>query len=288
LSLRDPASGAAIEDLPTGTGATHPAWSPDGATIAYAAQIAGQQFGDVDFFLADLTVIRDASGARTPPEVLVAADGLANAYPSFSPDNRLLAYQRGPYSRSHTAFDPNAPSRVSPADLWIVPIDRSAAPVRLDRASAGGQAYLPAYSPFSGGGVTWLAFFSRRDYGNVTRGTLRRQIWVTAIDQNAAPGSDASHAAFWLPAQDATTENMSAYWAPDPCHAAGSGCTLDDDCCDGSVCRPDGTGARACTPRESACRELGELCADTSECCPGPSISCAQTAEGPRCAMSQL
>lgn len=289
LTLRDPLSGAAIEDVATGgLQATHPAWSPDGALIAYAAQLPGQGFADVDFFLSDLTLIRDASGARSAPEILVAADGQANAYPSFSPDSRHVAYMRGPYSRSHTAFDPAAPSAISPADIYIAATDRSSPPVRLDRASAAGQAFLPAYSPFSGGGVTWLAFFSRRDYGNVTKGSTRRQIWVTAISDGTAAGVDPSQPAFWLPAQDPSTENMSAYWAPDPCHGTGSTCVLDDDCCGGTLCRPDASGVRMCTPSAEACRELGELCADTSECCPGTNISCSPTQTGPRCAMTQL
>jgi hypothetical protein len=289
LQIRDPLNGAMLEQLELGgVLGTHPAWSPDGATIAYVSQVPGQAFGDIDFFVSDLSIIRDASGTRMPPEVLVPSNGMASSYPSFSPTGSKIAFMRGPYSRSHTSYDPNAPSAISPADLYIAPIDRSTAEVKLERASAAGQAYLPAYSPFSGAGVTWLAFFSRRDYGNVTKGTGRRQIWVTAIDEGAAPGSDPSHAGFWLPAQDATTENMSAYWAPDPCHSEGSACVLDDDCCGGAVCRPDASGARVCTLRENACREIGELCADNSECCPGTNISCTTTAEGPRCAMTQL
>lgn len=289
LTLRDPLNGTPLEDLQLGgLLGTHPAWSPDGATIAYASQVSGQAFSDIDFFLSDLSIIRDASGTRSAPEVLVPADGLANSYPSFSPSGSKVAFMRGNYSRSHTSYDPMAPSAISPADLFVAPVDRSSPPVKLERASAAGQAYLPAYSPFSGAGVTWVAFFSRRDYGNVTRGSGRRQIWVTAIDEGAAAGADPSHAAFWLPAQDATTENMSAYWAPDPCHSEGSACVLDDDCCGGAVCRPDATGARVCTLRENACREVGELCADTSECCPGTNIACVGTAEGPRCTSTEL
>jgi WD40 repeat protein len=287
LSIRDPSTGALLEMLPTPTLATHPAWSPDGATIAYVQQIAGQNFGDVDFFQSDLIVVRDASGARMPPVTLVPSEGMASTYPSFSPDSKLIAFGRGPYSRSHTAYDPMTPSAPSPGNIWLVPSDGSAPPVKLALASQD-SAFLPAFSPFSGGGYLWLAFFSRRDYGHVTRGTFGRQIWVSAIDLNAAPGADASHPAFWLPAQEPTTQNLSAYWAPDPCHPAGDGCALDDDCCGGTVCRPDGMGQRHCVSRANACREIGEPCADASECCPGDLVSCADTGMGSRCTKSQL
>jgi hypothetical protein len=287
LTLRDPMSGTVLETMTTPTLVTHPAWSPDGNTIAYVQQVAGQSFGDVDFFQSDLIVIRNASGARTPPQMLVPTGGMANGYPSFSPDSKLIAYGRGPYSRSHTAFDMMHPSALSPGDIWLVPADGSAQPIQLVRSSEA-SAFLPAFSPFSGGGYLWLAFFSRRDYGHITRGMNTRQIWVTAIDQNAPAGADPSHVAFWLPAQDSTTQNMSAYWAPDPCHASGDVCALDDDCCSGSVCRPDASGQERCVSQANACREIGEPCADTTECCPGPMVQCTDTGMGPRCTKSQL
>lgn len=288
LTLWDATSGAGLETLATPALATHPAWSPDGRTVAFASQVAGEAFGDVDFRQADLAVIRSFDGIRSAPEVLVPSAGEANSYPSFSPDSRWLAFSRGPYSRSHRAFDPAAPSAISPADLHVIPVDGGGA-VLLARASAGGQALLPAFSPFESGGYFWLAFFSRRDYGHITRGTTRRQIWVTAFDPRAPAGSDPSAPAFWLPGQDASTENMSAYWAPDPCHPIGDLCTLDEDCCqpvDGIepvLCRPSGPGERRCVSRTQACRIEGEPCVDTSECCGGERLQCTATSQGQIC-----
>lgn len=291
LTIFDARSGQGLETVAATSPASMPAWSPDGSVVAYAGGVTGQPFSDVDFFQSDLVVIRDFNGARTAPEILVPSDGQANTYPSFSPDGRTIAFSRGPYSRSHTSYDAGNPSGLSPSDLYLVPIDRSTPPVPLARASRGGQALLPAYSPFESGGHTWVAFFSRREYGHLTRGTNRRQIWVTAIDSSAPAGSDGSQPAFWLPGQDSGTENMSAYWAPDPCHLAGETCTLDEDCCGGPdgtapgtlLCRPDSGGQRRCTSRETACRIEGEPCASTSECCTDMPLQCSATPEGDRC-----
>ena len=63
-------------------------------------------------------------------------------------------------------------------------------------------------------------FYSLRDYGNAlagTKGTQRRQMWVTAIDKSKlGTGVDPSTVPYWLPLQDSQTENMSAFWALPP------------------------------------------------------------------------
>jgi hypothetical protein len=288
LTVWDATSGAGLETVATPGLATMPAWSADGRTVAFCGQVAGQNLGDVDFHQADLVVIRDFDGTRSAPEVLVPSEGLANSYPSFSPDSTHLVYSRGPYSRSHTAWDAANPSAVSPSDLFRIPV-AGGAPVVLARASRGGQALLPAFSPFESGGRQWLAFFSRRDYGHRSRGTGRRQIWVTAIDPAAPAGEDPSAPAFWLPGQDVSTENMSAYWAPDPCHPSGDRCELDEDCCQGLdgigplLCRPDANRERRCTPRAQACRLEGEPCASDGECCPDGRLRCISSPEGSTC-----
>ncbi len=64
-------------------------------------------------------------------------------------------------------------------------------------------------------------FYSLRDYGNAlagTKGTQRRQMWVTAIDKSKLGSRRRSPASvpYWLPDQDSATENMSAFWAVPP------------------------------------------------------------------------
>ena len=84
---------------------------------------------------------------------------------------------------------------------------------------AGENSHLPNFSPFDDGGYFWLAFYSTRDYGNAhvgTKGQARRQIWVTAISNEPQTGTDPSHVPYWLPDQDPSTHNMSAYWSLPP------------------------------------------------------------------------
>ena len=93
--------------------------------------------------------------------------------------------------------------------------------MRLDNACSGARnCYLPSFSPYDSGGYFWLVFYSVRDYGNAqagTKGTQRRQMWVTAIDKSKlASGADPSSVPYWIPMQDPKTENMSAFWAPPP------------------------------------------------------------------------
>jgi hypothetical protein len=64
-----------------------------------------------------------------------------------------------------------------------------------------------------------MVFYSLRDYGNAqagTKGTKRRQLWVTAIDKSKLGSGDPSSVPYWLPDQDPKTENMSAFWAVPP------------------------------------------------------------------------
>jgi len=150
------------------------------------------------------------------PSIIRVADGLANAWPSWSPDSKWIAFGRGTNSRGRN----DSMSLVFPGSLQIIPRAGGTA-VRLDKANGGvtEDSYLPNFSPFDEGGYYWLAFYTTRDYGNVqagTKGTGRRQIWVTAVSNSFDGTTDPSNVAYWLPDQDNQTDNMSGYWAPAP------------------------------------------------------------------------
>lgn len=290
LFLVNPATGATVPPVAgmlPGAGSVQPSWSPDGNTIAYVSEFMGE--GPTAFGSSNLSTIpvtaADSFGAATQ-RVMGASlmaqreGGRAIAYPTWTPDSRWLAFQHGPYSESDRAgATAGAPRTRFPAAMYIV-APTGGTPTRLARASADeaeDDAYFPNFSPFVQGGQYWLLYFSRRAYGNTqagTRGTSRRQLWVTAINTSVAPGTDPSSVPYWLPGQDIGSDNVSGFWAPQPCRPRGMSCTVSSECCAGT-CGPDATGALVCNPPppEAPCRMEGERCGASSDCCMG--LSCA-------------
>jgi hypothetical protein len=140
------------------------------------------------------------------------------------------------------------------------------------------DSYWPTFSPFTtregpGESYFWLAFYSRRPYGNEragTRGTGRRQLWVTAI-RSGSPGGDPSSVPYWLPGQNVATDNMAAYWAPQACRANGEVCTVSSECCSGMCLRDPMDPSRfTCQPPPPAmCRREGASCGGSADCCSG-------------------
>ncbi len=118
----------------------------------------------------------------------------------------------------------------------------------------------------------WVVFTSRRMYGSVatisslfcsdssrreprSRTSRRRRfLGKSAIDLSGNPVSDASHPAFYLPAQEILAGNSRGFWSLDPCKGDGSSCTAGDECCNG-YCEPDMGGALVCsnTPPNGMC-----------------------------------
>jgi len=149
--------------------------------------------------------------------------------------------------------------------------------------------YEPTVNPVASGGYAWVVFTSRRMYGSVATippfcsdpsgvdlidNITPKKLWVAAVDLTAAPGTDASHPAFYLPGQELLAGNSRGFWVLDPCRADGSSCTAGDQCCDG-YCEPNGTtdggatGALVCsnTPPTSMCSAVGEKCGTAASCC---------------------
>ncbi len=225
LEVINPQNGTSVltTGLPT-SGVAHPSWSPDGKSVALVTSITagGAAAGwAVDYDRGDLSVMPvtapDTFGA---PVTLVAASTVnpafaAPSWPTFAPDSKWIAYGAGINSRGRN----DAVPAVYPGALFVVDKD-AGVPYQLDTACAGARdCYLPNFSPYDEGGYFWLVFYSTRDYGNAqagTKGTQRRQLWVTAINKSRLGMGDPSSVPYWLPDQDVATQNMSAYWALPP------------------------------------------------------------------------
>jgi hypothetical protein len=285
MMLVDGTTGAAMTatGLPSGN-TSFPVWSPDGAQIAYMGNVGLGAEGhplDADIFVLDRVsddppafggerMIHDGASLAGAPE-----GGTTDSHPVFSPDGALLAFQHGVRTFSFIS----GTSEVPPSALYAMRPDGSGL-VRLDNANGGPggtSAYWPAYTPYvtdeaDGHRYYWLAFYSRRDYGNAiagTQGADRRQLWVAAIDADAPPGLDPSFVPYWLPGQSTLVRNVSPYWAPEPCRATGTGCATSAECCtERCELGPDDTFS--CTPPPPAeCRPSGATCGSDADCCDG-------------------
>lgn len=226
LIVIDPTTGQQVATQGTplpASQASHPAWSPDGTMVAFISGCTnqgGQPAGGVDYYNGNLSILpvtgADSFGPASPIALANAQGGglTAPSWPSFSPDSNFVAYGAGTYSRGDLS------GTEYPGALFVIG-KAGGTPTRLDQACGGDlRCYLPNFSPFDSGEHFWLIFYSFKDYGNVpsgTKGTRRRQMWVTAIDKSKlGTGQDPSSVPYWLPDQDVQTMNMSAFWALPP------------------------------------------------------------------------
>ncbi|HSZ81962.1 MAG TPA: hypothetical protein VLA14_06760 [Polyangia bacterium] len=149
--------------------------------------------------------------------------------------------------------------------------------------------YEPTVGPIAAGGYAWIVFTSRRQYGNVATANpwqsdprnyswqdvvTPKKLWVAAVDLNAAPGSDSSHPAFYLPAQELYAGNARGYWSFDPCRGDGASCETGDQCC-GGFCRSGADGALTCDSNVPTCAGVYERCSQNGDCCDaGDGVRC--------------
>ena len=158
--------------------------------------------------------------------------------------------------------------------------------------------YEPSVLPISTGGYVWVVFTTRRAYGNQLDSVPwlswppdydttqlaqapTKKLWIAAIDLSAAPGTDPSHPAFYMPGQEILAGNSRARWALDACRPDGTACDSGDQCCNG-YCENGGAGPVCASSSPRGCGAVQEHCASASDCC-DPTNSCVDGF----CAMTQ-
>ncbi len=210
LFLHDVETSEELAQLPTVGHATHPDWSPDGDTIAYASceyAEGGEDWRAHGCSVALIDVLGDA--AFGPSRTVVPLDDSSYYYPVFSPDSAWLAFACAP----DLPGDDNDSDDNPNAELMMVAVD-GGEPLLLQAANGAPSEpnSFPRWGP-SEGRTAWLAFGSRRDYGWMTDGIP--QVWIAAVDLDRADaGLDPSSPPVWLPGQDVAFGNHSPVWVP--------------------------------------------------------------------------
>lgn len=278
LLVMDATTGVAMAatGLPT-AGASFPFWGYDGDTVLFAHNVTVA--GDGHPVTGDIYATpRTADTLTFGPEVRLHEGaslsgafegGTCDSHPVFTPDDALIAFQHGPRTFSFIPGDPTIP----PGALYAMRPDGTGL-ARLDNASGGATAataYWPSFAPYvtdemGGSRYYWVAFYSRRPYGNTLAGAHDvRQLWIAAVDASAS--GDPSFVPYWLPGQDRDVNNVSAYWAPEPCRVTGTACGSGGECCS-ARCEAGPDDVPVCMP-PLECRDSGETCGADGDCCGG-------------------
>lgn len=289
--------------LPAGLRAGTPAFSPDDSKVAFlwfAGTVGGVAGDGRSLAMMRFTkpaTFSDFTSLYTPPA------GQTALYPSFLPTGHGVVFQvetvsngRGLGETRSTCDAAGACSSTGAhGELWWVDVATKQAK-RLDQANGLGHVpvgpnghdddatlnFEATVAPIPSGGYAWVIFTSRRMYGNVatinpywsdprfhdiSKTPTTKKLWVAAIDLNAQPGTDPSHPAFYLPAQELLAGNSRGYWALEPCEEDGEGCVSGDQCC-GGYCRGDVDGGPAvCSSTGGSCSREFERCTQSSDCC---------------------
>jgi hypothetical protein len=262
IDIVDAKTGSMLKADAFPAGCAEPAWSPDGkhlaATCALPCGTWSWDCSSAELWAADVS---GATVTNIHPVVKMGQTGRPY-FSSFSPDSQWLAYAQQPTGVQFGV-------ETTPSDLWITDlagkqVKRLTAAMGGDpKATAANVSGQPRYAPLRAGGYSWVAFMSKRDYGNKIVGKHRAQIWVTAIDDppNAA---DPSHPAFLLRGQDETKFNMRAELAPPPCKNVGDDCSSGFDCCGGQCNKVNGKYTCGMPP---GCSSSGNACTTAADCC---------------------
>jgi hypothetical protein len=293
-----------VTGIPANLQGGTPTFSPDGKHVAFdflggtiesttgnGTQLVALDFDQGTLAFSKLRVLATMTGGKRA------------GFPSFFPTNDAVAFHYQIVNSNHRYNTWNQ----AKAQIWWSDLATGTAKSlnRLNGLEADGTTpylptgannhgddtvlnYEPTVNPVASGGFIWVIFTSRRLYGNVATNdpwlsdprnydmtdlskVTTKKLWVAAIDLNAPAGSDPSHPAFYLPAQELVAGNARGFWVLDPCRSDGLDCTSGDQCCNG-FCQPSANadaGALVCSnkPPNATCSMPQEKCTTAADCC---------------------
>jgi hypothetical protein len=206
-------------------GAAFPTWSHDGQSIVYASTMGGNQDGRLEMGTTDLYEVPYADGkGGAAKKVGGASSGTAEEYyPSFSPDDQLIAFNSVPKGQEMYANPA--------AELYVVPHAGATMAARLKAndpptctglKSPGINNHWPKWAPDANASGSrryyWIIFSSNR-YGLPTvsvsaMGTTKivevSQLYITGV---VVDGSTVeTHGAIYLWNQPKTRLNTTPAW----------------------------------------------------------------------------
>jgi hypothetical protein len=274
-----------------------PSFSPDGSKVTFlnGDMLDNRVLQTLDF--------DDATNTFSNPNILVQNPNEAMAWPTFLPDNSAVVFHAGDSFDSYEFTGGTQQSKPQFAEVRLVETatktvkklealngrdDAGTLTLPYGEVVEGRMNYEPNVLPVAVGGYYWVLFTSRRTYGNTiapggmlvneldpwgsdSAPSLRKKLWIAAIDVDHLDEADPSHPAFYLPGQELEGGNMRAFAAMAPCQPDGGACESGSDCC-GGFCRQTSSGADGapmlvCVPPPQECSRTDELCQVAENCC---------------------
>lgn len=278
-----------------------PAFSPDGTKVTF---LDGDKLDSRVLAMLDFD---DATNTFSSPNILVNGGAQAMAWPTFLPDNSAVVYHSGDSFDSYEFTGGTTQSKPQYAEIHMVEVatktvkklnalngrnEAGTLTLPYGEVVEGRMSYEPNVLPVAVGGYYWVLFTSRRAYGNeIAPGgrledtvnkqdpwgsdavpSLRKKLWIAAIDVDHVDAADPSHPAFYLPGQEIEGGNMRAFAAMAPCQPDGGACESGSDCC-GGYCRQTSAGAdgapqlECVPPPMNTCSQTDEACVQSADCC---------------------